>query len=133
MSLFDETDRSFAQIRSKKRTRLSDEEIRQAHRDSRRHPLKCIRACMQLFLALITAVATGRYRVPLGTLMLIVATILYVIWVFDSIPDFIPVIGYLDDVALVLASANACARELEEFRQWNRSSSREPDDDDDDL
>ena len=46
----------------------------------------------------------GDSRVPRGTKALIVPAIAYLAFPLDLIPDFIPVIGYLDD-ALVLAWA----------------------------
>lgn len=43
----------------------------------------------------------GRYMCPWTTIGVIVAAILYFLSPVDLIPDFIPVIGYLDDAAVV--------------------------------
>lgn len=40
-------------------------------------------------------------RIPLGVKLLALATVAYVFSPIDLIPDFIPVIGYLDDLVLV--------------------------------
>jgi len=40
-------------------------------------------------------------RVPFGTKVLVVGTAAYLAMPFDIIPDWLPGIGYLDDIALV--------------------------------
>ncbi len=42
-------------------------------------------------------------RVSVIAKSLLVATLAYVIWPLDVIPDFIPVIGEMDDVGIVLS------------------------------
>lgn len=47
-------------------------------------------------------VFTSKYKkVPIGTIAAIVGTLLYVLSPIDFIPDFMPVVGYLDDVAML--------------------------------
>ena len=41
-------------------------------------------------------------KVPLYVKLILVVLVIYLSIPFDIVPDFIPVIGYLDDVALVL-------------------------------
>ena len=40
-------------------------------------------------------------RVPRKLKLLPVAAILYLVWPFDLVPDFIPVLGQLDDLAVI--------------------------------
>jgi uncharacterized membrane protein YkvA (DUF1232 family) len=42
-------------------------------------------------------------RVSILAKALLVLTLVYVVWPFDVIPDFIPVIGEMDDVGIVLS------------------------------
>jgi uncharacterized membrane protein YkvA (DUF1232 family) len=42
-------------------------------------------------------------RVSILSKVLLVLTLVYFVWPFDVIPDFIPVIGEMDDLAIVLA------------------------------
>jgi len=55
--------------------------------------------CVILFRRLL-----GDPRVPRSTRVLLAPAVAYLAFPFDLIPDFVPVIGYLDD-ALVLAWA----------------------------
>ncbi|OGK12296.1 MAG: hypothetical protein A2W80_04695 [Candidatus Riflebacteria bacterium GWC2_50_8] len=38
---------------------------------------------------------------PLSAKILLVSAVAYFLWPFDLIPDFIPIIGYLDDLIIV--------------------------------
>jgi len=57
------------------------------------------RALMRDVLAIYIAVRDP--RIPLGVKLLALATVAYVFSPIDLIPDFIPIIGYLDDLVLV--------------------------------
>jgi uncharacterized membrane protein YkvA (DUF1232 family) len=52
------------------------------------------------------------HRVPLRTRALLLATGAYLAMPFDIIPDWIPVLGYLDDVALVVITLRSVARRV---------------------
>ncbi|WP_343922792.1 YkvA family protein [Rhodoglobus aureus] len=77
-----------------------------------------------LWLALIGALAwisRGHSEVPKGVRIWLVVLLVYLLLPIDLVPDFIPVVGYVDDaivVALVLrfATKNAGAAALD--RHW---------------
>ena len=57
--------------------------------------------------------------VPLTTLVSIVGALIYVLSPIDLIPDFIPVLGYVDDVAVVLLVLKLGAgHDLNKFKKW---------------
>ena len=61
----------------------------------------------------------GNYKdVPWTTIAAIGGSLLYVISPFDLIPDFIPVIGYLDDAAVFAFCLNFIGKDLEKYRKW---------------
>ena len=63
-------------------------------------------------------VFTGKYKkVPVGTIAAIVGTLLYVLSPIDLIPDFIPVIGYLDDAAMLALCLNFTKYDVEEYKK----------------
>jgi uncharacterized membrane protein YkvA (DUF1232 family) len=58
---------------------------------------------LSTLLRLLAAWASGKYTaIPYRSIVLAVAAVLYFVWPLDAIPDFIPVIGYVDD-AFVMA------------------------------
>jgi len=75
-----------------------------------------------VLVRLVKAWATGKYsKTPWQTLILVVATILYFVNPFDVVPDFIPVIGYVDDVAVITTGIQSVRGDLKDFTKWERS------------
>ena len=73
------------------------------------------------FARLVLAYVRGEYRdVSLRTILLILAALAYFLSPFDVIPDFILVLGYTDDVALLLATAKSCKTEIDAFLAWEK-------------
>ncbi len=78
-----------------------------------------IRTDLPVLLRLTRAWLSGEYRrVPLKAIVLIVAAVLYFLNPLDVIPDFIPVVGYLDDAAVLGYVLRTLHDELERFRTW---------------
>jgi uncharacterized membrane protein YkvA (DUF1232 family) len=70
-------------------------------------------------IRLIRAYATGDYReIPVRTIAAAAAAVAYFVMPIDAIPDFIPVAGYIDDVAVILLVVDAISRNLDDFREW---------------
>jgi len=68
---------------------------------------------------MVQSAATGRYRrLPRRTLVAVIAGLLYFLDPLDAIPDFIPVIGFLDDAAVLTWVASRVRRDLDEFLTW---------------
>ena len=76
---------------------------------------------LKLLIRLVRAWAKGSYKdVPITTIILAVAAIIYFVSPVDFIPDWIPVIGYLDDAAVVAFVISSIGSDLEKFRDWER-------------
>lgn len=75
-----------------------------------------------LFSQLIKAYIQGTYRkLPAIALAKIVAVLIYFISPFDFIPDVLPIIGFTDDLALVLWVGKSIKNELDEFEKQLKS------------
>jgi uncharacterized membrane protein YkvA (DUF1232 family) len=71
-----------------------------------------------LFSQLIKAYVQGTYRkLPTIALVKIAAVMVYFISPFDFIPDVLPLIGFTDDLALVLWVGKSIKAELDEFEK----------------
>lgn len=69
-----------------------------------------------LLTDMIKSYVQGDYRkVPTKTLIKILAVLAYFVSPFDFIPDVLPLIGFTDDLALVLWVVKSVKTELDEF------------------
>ena len=74
---------------------------------------------LQTMFRLIRASVSGEYTgVPTSTVAAAVAVLIYFISPIDLIPDFIPVLGLLDDVALVAWFSTTLKHEMDRFHEW---------------
>lgn len=64
------------------------------------------------FFVLVTRLAVDK-RVPAKQKLLVTGVIAYLIMPFDLIPDFIPVIGYVDDLVLAVLGLNLILNEVD--------------------
>jgi len=97
--------------------RAADEAADKARRA--RRPLGRIWSDLQAAVRLTRAWARRDYRdVSRGTIVLVVAGLLYLISPIDAIVDAIPVLGYLDDAAVLAWVLGQVRAELDLFREW---------------
>ena len=84
---------------------------------------------LQILMRMIRAWVTGRYSVPLPTILAGVAALIYFVDPFDLVPDSVPVFGLMDDAAVIAAVVRMNLGEISKFRQWEVSlpSMRPPD------
>jgi len=70
---------------------------------------------------LVKAYAAGDYRaIPWQSLLSIVGVLIYFVSPLDFIPDFLPLIGLADDVALTLWLFNSLSKDLDAFAVWEK-------------
>lgn len=78
-----------------------------------------------LLSRLIKAYVAGDYRqIQTKTLISIVASLIYFVSPIDVVPDFLPLLGFADDIALIIWMFNSLEGELVNFRQWERDQAR---------
>lgn len=72
---------------------------------------------------LVRAYASGEYRqLPWKTLLRVVAVLIYFVSPIDILPDFLPIVGFSDDIALMLWLFSGLKDDIEKFRQWETST-----------
>ncbi len=72
---------------------------------------------------LINSWIRGDYQeIPIGSIVAIVAAIIYFVAPIDLIPDAIPVIGHLDDVGVVAFVLHMVQSDLDEYMEWRERS-----------
>lgn len=90
-------------------------------------PLRRLLEDGRILLELVQDIRAGRYRnVPMWTLSAAAFALLYVLNPFDAIPDALPVLGVLDDAAVVSACLALLEQDLHDYRSWRRSNEPPP-------
>ncbi len=74
---------------------------------------------VKLFFCMLKDFFTKKYtQVPIGTIVSIAATLLYVLAPIDLIPDFMPFVGYLDDAGIITLCINGFRADLETYKEF---------------
>jgi len=81
---------------------------------------------LRLLQALCLAYWRGEYRaISSKALISVVAGLMYFLSPVDAVPDFIPMFGMLDDVAVLAWLMKTLSGELDAFRQWRNRQAPE--------
>lgn len=79
---------------------------------------------LMLFMSLVKDYYQGNYRdVPYKTISAVVVGLLYVLNPIDVIPDFIPLIGYIDDALVLTFCLKLIEKDLEKYQTWKKNQS----------
>lgn len=66
---------------------------------------------------------TGKYKkIPVGSIIAIVGALIYFLSPIDVIPDFIPGIGYIDDVFVISLVISQINDDLEKYKIWRENN-----------
>jgi uncharacterized membrane protein YkvA (DUF1232 family) len=83
------------------------------------NPLKRFIEDAKLLIAMVKDYWRKSYRqVPFGVIGAIVFTLIYVLNPFDLVPDILPFIGQVDDVAVFTAGLMLVERDLRRYADW---------------
>jgi curved DNA-binding protein CbpA len=66
----------------------------------------------------------GNYKLHPANVAMIGGGLLYFILPADLIPDFIPLVGYLDDLAVLTTIMNSLKGEINAYRHWKENGTR---------
>lgn len=82
-------------------------------------PLRKYAELGKIMFAMLKDVKNGNYpNVPWFTIASIAVALLYVFNPFDLVPDFIPGIGYIDDLAILSISMGWIETDLHKYLDW---------------
>ena len=79
-------------------------------------------ADLPILVSMITSYLKKEYtEIPTSSLIAIVVAFIYLVNPFDLVPDSIPVIGLLDDAAVVGFVVKSIHDDLEVYKKWKES------------
>ena len=77
----------------------------------------------QLLLELVSAWRNGEYRkIPTGSIVTIIASIIYFVSPIDLMPDFLIGLGIVDDAAVIGFVLKQITTDLEKFKIWKENN-----------
>lgn len=102
---------------------INDETIRR--KINKAYPaLKKVLENVSELYALFKDAVKGNYKLHPANVAMIGGGLLYFILPADLIPDFIPIFGYLDDLAVLTTIMNSLKGEINEYRIWKKTGAK---------
>src|SRR5262245_15637637 len=87
--------------------------------DQNRNSLAAIWDDLTSLFRIVKSWKSGRYReIPWNTVVLSTGAIVYFLTPIDLVPDVIPVLGLIDDIAVIRWVIGAICLDLAKFRAW---------------
>lgn len=75
-----------------------------------------------VMISLVKHYVQGKYTtVPYGTILAVLSALIYFLSPIDIIPDFIPLAGYFDDMAVMGLCMKMVNTDIESYDEWRRS------------
>ena len=106
-------------------TILNETADKLASKESKDNKFKQLFDVALTLVRLVRAYISGEYRdISTSTVISGLAVLLYVLSPIDLIPDFIPVIGFLDDLSLISWFLGKFQGEITKFREWEQTGVR---------
>ena len=100
---------------------INDDAIR--NKINKAYPaLKKVLENVRVLYALFKDAVKGNYKLHSANIAMIGGGLLYFILPADLIPDFIPLVGYLDDLAVLTTIMNSLKGEINAYRNWKDTS-----------
>lgn len=100
---------------------LYDEGLKKAEKN--KESLKKVWNDLMTLFRMFGAWIKRDYRqLPWKTICFMIAAILYLLSPVDAIPDFIPVVGLMDDASFIAFVVWSIRGDIEKFKEWEGSS-----------
>jgi len=85
-------------------------------------PIEKVWSDLQLLFKALNDWIKGNYReFPTGTLIMIIASLLYFVSPIDLVPDFIPVAGLADDATVITFTIRQIHDDLQKYKVWKKN------------
>ena len=102
----------------------ADALARRAEERAKHHhgPLRRIWDELTTFIRMVHSWSRGQYRkAPWRSMAFVLGALLYFVSPIDAIPDFIPLVGFVDDAFVIALVMRAIRKDVKAFRDWEGS------------
>lgn len=78
---------------------------------------------IDLMISLVKSYIKKEYKeVPIRTILLVVASIIYLVTPIDVIPDITPIIGFSDDIFIIGLCLKSVDKDLKLYKEWKKDN-----------
>lgn len=75
-----------------------------------------------ILISLVKAYISKEYTdIPIGSIVAVTSALIYIVSPVDLIPDVIPIIGYVDDAAVLSFAVKMINDDLDEYKIWMKA------------
>ena len=124
------TNKEINKRKKKAESIINDEEksnkfLSKADNKIKKEKIKGAFTSLPKMLDMVKSYIKGEYKeLPVGTVVAVVAALLYWVSPIDVIPDFIPFVGYIDDGAVILFCAQGVQYDLNTYIEWAKTQTQ---------
>lgn len=80
---------------------------------------------LRMLFKLLKDVISQKYTdIPLGSILAVSGALLYFLAPFDVVPDFLPAIGFTDDITVILIVVRQIKLDLDKYKLWVKKGSK---------
>lgn len=77
---------------------------------------------LETLIRMVRAWASGKYKgISLANILIALGAVFYFLMPIDAIADFLPLIGFSDDVAVVMYAVRRLKDEFDRFEDWEQT------------
>lgn len=117
--LFGDQVEAIAKQEAKVRTLLADvgQKLVKASKNSK---IQQVMVPISIFIRMVKAHFSGAHKLSNSTLGLVLLALVYFLSPFDFMPDFLGLMGFVDDVSVILAVYAKIKTEVNGFLEWEK-------------